>query len=53
MHGCERRAAAAGSVALGIWRLARGERLRDAAGHMVDRPERVAGEPTATQRIVA
>ncbi|MGH7400608.1 MAG: hypothetical protein ACRELW_24050, partial [Candidatus Rokuibacteriota bacterium] len=48
-------AAAAGSVALGIRRarrrntlMARGDRLRDAVGRMVERPERVAVNPTAT-----
>lgn len=52
-------AAAAGSIALGIWRArrrnsltARGGRLREALGRMIDRPERVAVEPTATQRIL-
>ncbi len=53
-------AAAAGSVALGIRRarrrstlVARGRRLRDAVGRMVERPERVAVDATATQRIIA
>lgn len=52
-------AAAAGSIAYRVWRarrrntlLARGGRLRDAIGRMIDRPERVAVEPTATQRII-
>lgn len=52
-------AAAAGSIALGVWRArrrntltARGSRLREALGRMVDRPERVAVEPTAMQRII-
>jgi hypothetical protein len=50
---------AAGSIALGIWRArrrntftARGGRLREALGRMIDRPERVAVEPTITQRIL-
>lgn len=53
-------AAAAGSIAYRAWRarrertlLARGGRLREALGRMIDRPERVAIEPTATQRIIA
>jgi hypothetical protein len=53
-------AAAGGSVAYGIWRarrrralLARGGRLREAVGRMIDRPERVAAEPTVTERIIA
>jgi hypothetical protein len=53
-------AAAAGSVAYGMWRarrrntlIARGSRLRDALGRMLDRPERVAAEPTITQRILS
>ena len=52
-------AVAAGSIALGVWRArrretlaARGGRLREALGRMIDRPERVAVEPTATQRIL-
>ena len=52
-------AAAAGSVALGIRRarrrntpMARAGRLREALRRMIDRPERVAAEPTATQRIL-
>jgi hypothetical protein len=52
-------AVAAGSIALGMWRVrrrntvtARGGRLREALGRMIARPERVAVEPTATQRIV-
>lgn len=52
-------AAAAGSTALGVWRArrrntltARGGRLREALGRMIDRPERVAVEPTVTQRIL-
>jgi hypothetical protein len=52
-------AVAAGSIALGVWRArrrntltARGGRLREAFGRMVDRPERVAVEPTLTQRII-
>jgi hypothetical protein len=32
--------------------VARGGRLREALGRMIDRPERVAVEPTATQRII-
>ena len=53
-------AAAAGSIAFAIRRTrhrdtapARGARLREAVGRMLDRPERVASEPTATQRIIA
>lgn len=53
-------AVTAGAVALGVWRgrrrntlLARGGRLRQALGRMIDRPERVATEPTVTQRILA
>ena len=49
----------AGSIALGVWRArrrntltARSGRLREALGRMIDRPERVAVEPTATQRII-
>ncbi len=52
-------AVVAGSIALGVWRgrrrdtvTARGGRLREAVGRMIDRPERVAVEPTATQRII-
>ena len=52
-------AATAGSIAYRARRarregtlLARGGRLRDALGRMIDRPERVAVEPTATQRII-
>jgi len=33
--------------------VARGGRLREALGRMIDRPERVAVEPSATQRIIA
>ena len=47
-------AVAAGSIAYRAWRarrertvLARGGRLREALGRMIDRPERVAVEPTA------
>jgi hypothetical protein len=53
-------AVAAGSIALGAWRarrrntlMARGGRLREALARMIDRPERVAVEPTAMQRILA
>jgi hypothetical protein len=53
-------AVVAGSIALGVWRarrrntlVARGNRLREALGRMIDRPERVATEPTVTQRILA
>jgi hypothetical protein len=49
----------AGSIALKVWRArrrntltARSGRLREAVGRMIDRPERVAVEPTTTQRIV-
>ena len=49
----------AGSIVLRIWRArrrntlrARSGRLREAFGRMIDRPERVAVEPTATQRII-
>lgn len=50
----------AGWIALGMWRArrrggtltARGGRLREALGRMIDQPERVAVEPTVTQRIV-
>lgn len=52
-------AAVAGSIAYRAWRarhadtlVARGGRLREAVGRMIDRPERVAVEPTATQRII-
>ena len=52
-------AVAAGSIALGVWRArrrntltARGGRLREAFGRMIERPERVAVEPTVTQRII-
>jgi hypothetical protein len=52
-------AVAAGSIALGMWRARRRNtvtahtgRLREALGRMIARPERVAVEPTATQRIV-
>ena len=50
----------AGSVAYARWRArryntlaARSSRLREAVGRMIDRPERVAGEPTVGQRILA
>jgi hypothetical protein len=52
-------AVAAGSITYRAWRargadtlVARGGRLREALGRMIDRPERVAVEPTATQRII-
>ena len=52
-------AVTAGAIALGVWRarrrntlIARGGRLRQALGRMIDRPERVATEPTVTQRIL-
>ncbi|HWN45566.1 MAG TPA: hypothetical protein VNW71_25300 [Thermoanaerobaculia bacterium] len=52
-------AVAVGSIALGVWRArrrntltARGGRLREAVGRMIDRPERVAVEATVTQRII-
>lgn len=52
-------AVAAGSIALAVWRdrrrdtlTARGGRLREALGRMIDRPERVAVEPTVTQRVM-
>lgn len=52
-------AIAAGSITLAVWRarrrdtlLARGGRLREAFARMIDRPERVAMEPTATQQII-
>jgi hypothetical protein len=44
-------AATAGSIAYRARRARRG-RLRDALGRMIDRPEGVAVEPTATQRII-
>ncbi|HEU4438571.1 MAG TPA: hypothetical protein VFT36_04945 [Methylomirabilota bacterium] len=50
----------AGSVAYARWRTrqyntlaARSGRLREAMGRMIDRPERVATEPTAAQRVLA
>ena len=53
------RAIVAGSIALRVWRArrhntlkARSGRLREAFGRMIDRPERVAVEPSATQRII-
>jgi len=52
-------AIAAGSIALGVRRArrhntltARSRRLREAVGRVIDRPERVAAEPTVTQRIL-
>jgi hypothetical protein len=52
-------AAAAGAVAYVIRRarrretlLARGGRLREALGRMIDRPERVAVQPTAVERLI-
>jgi hypothetical protein len=49
----------AGSIALRVWRArrrntlrARSGRLGEAFSRMIDRPERVAVEPTATQRII-
>jgi hypothetical protein len=52
-------AAAAGTVAYGIWRarrretvLARSGRLRHALGRMIDRPERVAVHPSAVERLI-
>ena len=52
-------AAAAGAVAYGIWRTRRREtlrarsgRLRQALGRMIDRPERVAVQPSAVERLV-
>lgn len=52
-------AAAAGAVAYGIRRarrretlLARSGRLRHALGRMIDRPERVAVQPSAVERLV-
>jgi hypothetical protein len=51
---------AAGAIALGVWRarrrdtmMARGGRLSAALGRMIDRPERVAVQPTVTHRILA
>lgn len=48
-----------GWIALKVWRArrrntltARSGRLREAFSRMIDRPERVAVEPTATQRII-
>lgn len=53
-------AAIVGSIVYARWRarrynslIARGGRLREAVGRMIDRPERVASEPTVTQRILA
>jgi hypothetical protein len=50
---------AAGVIALGVWRArrrntptARGGRLREALDRMIERPERVAVEPTVSQRII-
>src|SRR6185295_12303511 len=52
-------AVAAGSIALAVRRAgrretltARGARLREALGRMIERPERVAVEPTVTQRVL-
>lgn len=52
-------AVAAGSIAYRARRargadtlVARGGRLRETLGRLIDRPERVAIEPTATQRII-
>lgn len=52
-------AVAAGSIALAVWRarrretlVAKGGRLREALTRMIDRPERVAVEPTVTQRMI-
>ena len=52
-------AIAAGAIAVKVWRArrrntltARSGRLREAFGRMIDRPERVAVEPTTTQRII-
>jgi hypothetical protein len=49
----------AGAIALKAWRArrrntltARSGRLREAFGRMIDQPERVAVEPTTTQRII-
>lgn len=48
-----------GWIALKVWRvrrrntlMTRSGRLREAFSRMIDRPERVAVEPTATQRII-
>jgi hypothetical protein len=50
----------AGSLAYARWRagrrrtlIARSGRLRDAVGRMIERPERVAAEPTSTERLLA
>jgi hypothetical protein len=52
-------AAASGAVVLGTWRarrrqrlMSRAGRLRQAVSRMVERPERVAVEPTALRRIL-
>jgi hypothetical protein len=52
-------AATAGAVALRRRRvrreaslLARGRRIREAVGRLVDQPERVAVQPTTTQRVL-
>jgi hypothetical protein len=52
-------AAAAGAVAYGIWRARRREtlrarsgRLREALGRMIDRPECVAAQPSAVERLI-
>jgi hypothetical protein len=49
----------ASSIALRVWRSrrrnmlrARSGRLREAFGRMIDRPDRVAVEPSATQRLI-
>jgi hypothetical protein len=49
-----------GSLVYARWRarradslIARGGRLREAVGRMIDRPERVATEPTVGQRLLA
>jgi hypothetical protein len=49
-----------GSLVYARWRarrynrlIARGGRLREAVGRMIDRPERVATEPTVIQRMLA
>ena len=49
----------AGAIALKVWRarrrntlMARSGRLGEAFGRMIDRPERVAAEPTTTQRLI-
>ena len=49
-----------GSLVYARWRarrhdslIARGGRLREAVGRMIDRPERVASEPTVAQRLLA